>query len=117
MTDEPGGAPLAELRLAGVIHTYERIKLGLLSLMLVAACVVLGLVLKESTETHATARQTKQSLIIITCAIDKTTRLDARGNPRSSNEVQVAFDACVKNGGPPKQNGPVPVPTTTKGTK
>lgn len=92
---ERTNAPLSELRVASNLRTYERIKLGLL-------IVVLGTLLAMGTYLIGIGQANRidlkngtETLSILRCAVDPTVQIDEHGKPRTEAEARKAFNRCV----------------------
>ena len=93
MIEQPTPAPISELRLGLWLRRYERVKLTLL-------VIVLGLNLAIGGYLIGIARSNEDSLTILRCAVAKEVRTQPNGKPTTPEQASVAFDACVKRGGP-----------------
>lgn len=91
-------APLVELRLASAIRRYERIKVALTAVVLLLVLVGNALLLGAASSNHSLLANQHESLVILRCAVARTTQVDETGQPRSSDAVREAFDKCVKAG-------------------
>lgn len=88
---EETNAPLSELRVASIVRRYERVKL---SLMVIVLCLNIAI----GSYLIGVGKSNHESLVILKCAVAKTTTVDAHGKPRTPEAARVAFDACVKHG-------------------
>lgn len=100
-------APLSELRVASAVRLYERIKLGLVVLVLVVDIAIGVYLIAIGVDLVALARTNQetlvtdqQSLTILRCAVDRSVQVDPHGHRRSQDQQRVVFDACVKRGHP-----------------
>lgn len=82
-------APDVELRLALSLRRYERVKLCLLVVVL---CIDIAI----GAYLIGLGRGNHESLVILRCAVDRSTQVDNHGNVRTPAESRDAFDRCVQ---------------------
>lgn len=101
MNDHMTDAQLAEWKLATQHQLYERVKLVLMTVVLILNLTIGGLILQQSAQNGKTLDSTHETLNILRCAVARDVRNHPDGTPRSSKEAQARFEACVKGNGPP----------------
>ncbi len=89
-------APLSELRLGMALRRYERVKLTLLVLIVALNFAAIGYLIGITSSNRVTLSRTSQSLVILRCAVAKSTSTGPDGKPLSPPDQRKAFDACVK---------------------
>ncbi len=99
MSIEPA-AGLTQLRYGATVRRYEQIKLAATALALVVNLAIGGYLVTIARSNKVALNTASQSLVILRCAVDKSTSVDASGKPRTAAEQRVAFDHCVAVGGP-----------------
>jgi len=90
-------APMTELKFGAAVMRYERVKMAMLTVVLIVNLALGTLLLNVASDTKTSSDANKRSLVILSCAVSR--EVQAAGDPNSP-EQRAAFDACVDAGGP-----------------